>query len=126
MSRLKEKYNQQVVPAMQEIFGYPNTLAVPKLNKVVLNVGISVNRGDAKFQELVAKTLSRITGQRPVSTQAKKSISGFKTRQGQIIGSMVTLRQGRMYDFVDKLISLSLPNVRDFRGLRKKSIDQRK
>ncbi len=123
MPRLKEKYNKQVVPAMIKLFGYPNNLAVPVIDKVTLNVGIPSSRPDAKFQELVKQTLSRITGQQPVFTKAKKSISSFKTRQGQVIGAMVTLRQDRMYDFLDKLINLSLPNVRDFRGLTKKSID---
>jgi large subunit ribosomal protein L5 len=124
MSRLKQKYIDQVIPSMQQLFGYKNKLAVPKIDKVVLNVGMSVSRSDAKFQALVSKTLSRITGQQPVFTKAKKSISSFKTRQGQIIGAKVTLRQDHMYDFIDKLINLSLPNVRDFRGLTKKSLDQ--
>jgi large subunit ribosomal protein L5 len=124
MTRLKEKYIKEVIPQMKERFGYKNNLAVPSIDKVVLNVGIPSSRGDAKFQEVVSHTLSRISGQKPVFTKAKKSISSFKIRQGSLVGAMVTLRQDRMYDFVDKLINLTLPNVRDFRGLKKKSIDK--
>lgn len=124
MSRLKNDYTKKIIPELTKHFGYANALAAPKLDKVVLNVGLPSSRADAKFQELVGATLSRISGQKPVFTQAKKSISAFKTRQGQVIGAMLTLRGERMYDFVDKLVNLSLPNVRDFRGLNKKSIDR--
>jgi len=124
MNRLKEKYIQQVIPQMQERFGYKNALAVPRLDKVVLNVGIPIGRNDKKFQELVASILSRISGQQPVFTKARKSISSFKIRQGNIVGASVTLRQDRMHDFIDKLINLTLPNVRDFRGLNRKSLDR--
>ncbi len=124
MNRIKEKYIQQVIPAMKKRFGYRNDLAVPKIEKVVLNVGIPSSKNDTKFQELVADVLSRITGQRPVFTRARKSISSFKIRQGMVVGASVTLRKQRMYEFVDKLINLTLPNVRDFRGLSKKSLDK--
>ena len=124
MARLKQKYIKEVIPAMKEHFGYKNNLAVPKIDKVVLNVGISTSRNDQKFQKLVETTLSRITGQKPVFTKAKKSISSFKTRQGYVVGASLILRKDKMYHFIDKLINLSLPNVRDFRGLNKKSIDK--
>lgn len=124
MNRLEAKYNKEVVAKMSAHFGYKNKLAVPRVGKVVLNVGISATRGDDKFIELVSNTLSRISGQKPVLTKAKKSISSFKIREGNILGAKVTLRGSRMYEFLDKLIHLTLPNVRDFRGLEKKSLDQ--
>ena len=124
MNRLKEKYNKEIVPKMEDIFSYANKLAVPKIDKITLNVGIPATKNEAKFQELVTATLSRIAGQKPVYTKARTSISSFKTREGQIVGASVTLRQDRMYEFLDKLINLTLPNVRDFRGLNKKSIDK--
>jgi len=124
MNRLKAKYNKEIIPQMQSRFGFKNKLSVPKVAKVVLNVGISSARGDDKFRELVAKTLSRISGQKPVFTKAKSSISAFKIREGQIIGAKITLRGKRMYTFLDKLVSLTLPNVRDFRGLSDKSFDK--
>lgn len=124
MNRLKEKYIKEVVPAMKEKFGYRNNLAVPKIDKVVLNVGISVSKGDKNFFELVARTLSRITGQKAVFIKAKRSIASFKIREGNIIGAKVTLRNEKMYSFLIKLIDLTLPNVRDFRGLNIKSVDK--
>jgi large subunit ribosomal protein L5 len=125
MNRLKEKYNKQIISELQKKFNYKNKLAVPSIEKVVLNVGIPASKSDQKFQDLVGATLTRISGQKPVFTKAKKSISSFKVREGMIIGASVILRRDRMYNFLDKLISLSLPNVRDFRGLTKKSIDQK-
>jgi len=104
--------------------GYDNILAVPRLEKVVINVGTSQGLKDAKYNEGVEATLKRITGQRPVKTLARQSISNFKIRAGQTVGLMVTLRSGRMYDFLDKLINVTLPRVRDFRGLDPKNIDQ--
>lgn len=124
MTRLKEKYIKEVVPAMKEKFGYKNSLAVPRLEKVVVHAGLGAGLKDPKFAEIVESTLSRITGQQPLKTKAKKSISNFKIKKGQIIGMMVTLRGDRMYDFVDKLINITLPRVRDFRGLAKESLDQ--
>ena len=124
MNRLKEKYNKEIVAEMKKHFAYKNNLAVPKLSKVVLNVGISAGKDDKKFLDLVTTVLTRISGQKPVLNKARKSISSFKIREGNIIGASVILRQDRMYSFVDKLINLTLPNVRDFRGLSKKSFDQ--
>ena len=120
---LKEHYHNQVVPALMAKFGYTNRMAVPRVLKVVLNVGISAGNKDPKFLESVKGTLRQITGQQPVERQARKSISNFKIRQGQVVGVMVTLRGPRMYDFLDKLIHLSLPRVRDFRGLQTSAVD---
>ena len=122
---LKEKYIKQVIPALKEKFGYKNDLAVPKLEKVIVNVGIGHSLKDPKFKETVENTLKRITGQKPVERKAKKAISGFKIRKDQIVGMMVTLRGRRMYDFVDKLINIALPRTRDFRGLNPKSLDRK-
>ncbi|OGY44301.1 MAG: 50S ribosomal protein L5 [Candidatus Buchananbacteria bacterium RIFCSPHIGHO2_01_FULL_39_14] len=123
MNRLKEKYQKEVVPRLKVKFGYQNNLAVPKLTKVVVNVGTGQGLRDAKFNEVVEATLQRISGQRPVKVAAKKSISNFKIRQGLIVGMMVTLRGKKMYDFIDKLINVTLPRIRDFRGLDTKSVD---
>jgi large subunit ribosomal protein L5 len=120
---LREKYLKQVIPAMKEKFGYKNDLAVPKLEKVIVNVGIGQGLKDIKFKENVEATLMRITGQKPVERKARKAISGFKIKKGQVVGLMVTLRKKRMYDFVDKLINIALPRTRDFRGLNPKSMD---
>ncbi len=124
MNRLKEKYQKKVIPEMKKIFGYKKDLAVPRLIKVVVNVGVGQGLKDAKFNEVVENTLRRVTGQNPVKTVAKKSISNFKIREGLVVGMVVTLRGKRMYDFVDKLINITLPRVRDFRGLEEKSIDE--
>lgn len=120
---LSELYKKQVIPQLKEEFGYKNTLAVPRLEKVVLNVGLSKGLKDKAFIETAESTLTRITGQKPVPTKAKKSISNFKIREGMVIGMKVTLRGKKMYDFVEKLIKVTLPRVRDFRGLDLKSID---
>lgn len=125
MTRLKEKYIKEVVPQMKEKFGYGNDLAVPRLEKVVANVGFNREvSGDKNFLEAIENNLKRVTGQRPVKTKAKKAISAFKIREGLIIGMMVTLRGERMYDFVDKLVNIVLPRFRDFQGLEKKSVDR--
>jgi len=124
-NRLKEKYIKEVIPKLKSEFGYKNNLAVPRLNKVVLNVGISSQKKEDNYTNLIEKTLKRISGQKPVFTKAKKAISAFKTRKGQVVGAMVTLRKDRMYDFVDKLVNIVLPRVRDFRGLNAKSIDKK-
>ncbi|HOY11297.1 MAG TPA: 50S ribosomal protein L5 [Candidatus Paceibacterota bacterium] len=123
MNRLYQKYQTEVVPKLEADFGYTNKMAVPKITKLTLNVGIPSAKGETKFIELVEKTLTRIGGQKPVLTKAKQSISSFKTREGQIVGAKVTLRGERMYEFIDKLINITLPTVRDFRGLNKKSVD---
>ncbi|OGL74219.1 50S ribosomal protein L5 [Candidatus Uhrbacteria bacterium RIFCSPHIGHO2_12_FULL_57_11] len=125
MTRLQEHYRKKVIPVLREQFGYGNVMAVPRLEKVVLNVGLSASQKDSKFQESAISTLTRITGQKPAPTVAKKSISNFKIRQGMTVGIRVTLRGRRMFDFVDKLIHVTLPRVRDFRGLSPSTIDQR-
>lgn len=123
--RLKEKYQKQIVPALKEEFGYKNIFLVPKLQKVVLNVGFGKNAKDKDLATNVIKTLEMISGQKAVSTKAKKSIASFKLRQGTVIGAMVTMRGARMYDFIDKLVNVSFPRVRDFRGISDKSVDGR-
>lgn len=122
-SRLKIKYQREVVPALEEKFGYKNVFAVPKIEKVVVSAGLSQGLKDAKFLDIVDETLRKVTGQKPVKTLAKKSISNFKIRKGMPIGTMVTLRGKRMYDFLDKLINITFPRVRDFRGLSPKLLD---
>src|SRR5258708_7572875 len=116
MVRLKEKYNKVILPHLVKQFGLKNSWAAPRLLKVVINVGAGQNLKDAKFAEVVEKNLGLITGQKPLKTLAKKSISNFKIREGMEIGMKVTLRRKRMYDFLDKLINVTLPRIRDFRG----------
>jgi large subunit ribosomal protein L5 len=123
--RLQLKYEKEVVPALMAKFGLKNAMAVPKVTKVVLNVGLKQGIKDPKFVDAAERTLTKIGGQKPVKTLAKKSISNFKIRQGMVVGMMLTLRGRRMYDFLDKLINLTLPRVRDFRGIPSKSIDHR-
>lgn len=125
MTRLQEKYQKEIVPKMKEIFGYKNSLAVPRLVKVKVNAGISAALSkDEKYKDVIVQTLSRITGQKPLLVKAKKSISAFKVRKGLIVGATVTLRGRRMYEFVDKLVNITLARVRDFRGLEAKSLGQ--
>ena len=124
-SRLREKYAKEVVPALQKEFGYTNVMAIPKIEKVVVNMGLGEATSNAKIVDVGGEELSKITGQRAVTTRAKKSIAQFKVRQGQPIGSMVTLRGAQMYDFLDRLISIALPRVRDFRGVSPKGFDGR-
>lgn len=116
-------YKTQVIPKLQTEFGYKNIHAVPTVKAVTLNVGISAGIKDAKYIETAEKTLARISGQKPVTTKARKSISTFKIRQGMVVGLKVTLRGKRMWDFLEKLIKISLPRVRDFRGLSDKAFD---
>ena len=125
MSRLREKYSKEVMPALRKEFGYTNVMAIPKIEKVVVNMGLGEATSNAKIVDVGGDELSRITGQRAVTTRAKKSIAQFKVRQGQPIGSMVTLRGNQMYDFLDRLISIALPRVRDFRGVSPKGFDGR-
>ncbi|MDE2216468.1 MAG: 50S ribosomal protein L5 [Planctomycetota bacterium] len=125
MTRLLEKYQQQVVPQLMEKFVYKNKLAVPKIQKIVVNMGVGRAIDNKKLIEEATKHLSIITGQKPLITKAKKAISGFKLRQGQAIGCKVTLRGKRMFEFLDRLISVVLPRIRDFRGLSPKSFDGR-
>lgn len=121
--RLMKKYEEVVAPKVMADFGLKNRMAAPKLVKVVLNVGLKQGLKDPKFVDHVEKILLKITGQKPVKTLAKKSISNFKIRQGMAVGMKVTLRGRRMYDFMDKLLTVTLPRVRDFRGLSPKTID---
>ena len=125
MARLKDFYYKEVVPALMEKFQYKNIMEVPKLEKVVVNMGVGDAKENPRFLESAIEDLSLITGQRPIVTQAKKSISNFKLRQGMKIGAKVTLRGDRMYEFVDKLLNVALPRVRDFRGVSEKSFDGR-
>lgn len=124
-SRLIEKYKNEVVPALMEKFQYKNIMEVPKLEKIVINMGIGDAKDNPKALENAVNELSLITGQRPIVTKAKKSISNFKIRQGMNVGVKVTLRGIRMYDFLDKLMNISLPRVRDFRGVNPSSFDGR-
>jgi len=124
-SRLQKFYEQKVAAKLIEDLGLKNKMAVPKLTKVTLNVGLKQGLKDPKFVDAAERTLTRISGQKPVKTLAKKSISNFKIRQGMVVGMMVTLRGRRMFDFLDKFINITLPRVRDFRGLSPKSVDAR-
>ena len=124
-ARLKEKYVKDVVPALRKEFGYKSVMAVPKIEKVVVNMGLGEATGNAKLIDTGADELARITGQKPVTRRAKKSIAAFKVRKGMPIGTMVTLRGEKMYEFLDRLISVALPRVRDFRGVPTKSFDGR-
>ena len=121
---LKEYYFKKIVPELKKSLGCDNNMQVPKIEKAVLNVGLSKGLKDAAFIDTVESTLARISGQKPAKTKAKKSISNFKIRQGMVIGMKVTLRGQRMYDFIEKLIKITLPRVRDFRGLDWKLLDK--
>lgn len=125
MSRLKDKYKNQVIDAMMKKFEYKNIMEVPKLEKMVLNIGVGEAISNSKAMDAAVGDLTIITGQQPVITKAKKSIAAFKLREGMKIGCKVTLRGERMYNFMDKLVSIALPRVRDFRGLSPKSFDGR-
>ena len=125
MNRLRDKYQKDVVPALTKEFGYTNIMAVPKIEKVVVNMGLGEATANAKIVDTGADELARITGQKPVVTKAKKSVAGFKLREGQSIGTMVTLRGDRMWEFLDRLIAVALPRVRDFRGVSPKGFDGR-
>ncbi len=122
---LKERYQQEIVPALQKELGIKNRMAVPKVTKVVLSVGLSQGAKDPKVAEVVEATLRRISGQRPVKTKAKKSIASFKIREGMVVGTMVTLRGERMWDFLAKLTQVTFPRIRDFRGISSKVVDAR-
>jgi large subunit ribosomal protein L5 len=124
MTKLREKYQKQVIPAMKEKFGYKNDLAVPRIIKVVVNTGFNPTVRDEKIQKEMAHDLTLITSQKPAPRQAKKAEAAFKTREGMVIGLAITLRGQRMYDFLDKLVNIALPRSRDFHGLPEKNIDQ--
>ncbi|ANK83132.1 MAG: 50S ribosomal protein L5 [Rhizobiales bacterium NRL2] len=121
--RLKEHYTSQVVPQMTERFGYQNVMQLPKLEKIVVNIGVGEGVSDSKKVQAAAAELARITGQRPVITKARKSVATFKLREGMPVGVKVTLRASRMYEFLDRLITIALPRVRDFRGVNPNSFD---
>ncbi|KXH80802.1 50S ribosomal protein L5 [Sporosarcina sp. HYO08] len=125
MSRLKEKFKSEVTPALMSKFEYTSVMQVPKVDKIVINMGVGDAVQNAKALDAAVEDLTIISGQKPVITKAKKSIAGFRLREGMPIGAKVTLRGERMYEFLDKLISISLPRVRDFRGVSKKAFDGR-
>ena len=123
MTRLQERYIEVVRPALMKEFNYTNPLEAPRLDKIVINMGVGEAVADSKKIQAAADELARITGQKPVVTKAKKSIAVYKLREGQAIGVKVTLRQSRMYEFLDRLVNIALPRVRDFRGVSAKSFD---
>ena len=125
MARLKEIYNKEIVPALMKQFGYKSTMEVPRLSKIVLNMGVGEAVSDKKILDNAIGDLTKLSGQKPVVTKARKSIAVWKIRNGYPIGCMVTLRQERMYEFLDRLVSIALPRVRDFRGLSGRSFDGR-
>jgi large subunit ribosomal protein L5 len=125
MNRLREKYQKDAIPALKKEFGYKNIMAVPKIEKVVVNMGLGEATANAKIIDTGADELSRITGQKPVTRRAKKSIAQFKVRKGQPVGTMVTLRGDRMWEFLDRLMAIALPRVRDFKGVSPRGFDGR-
>jgi large subunit ribosomal protein L5 len=125
MARLREIYKKEIVPALTQQFGYKSVMEVPRVSKVVLNMGVGEAVGDKKLLENAAADMQKISGQKPVITKARKAIAAFKIREGYPIGCMVTLRENRMYEFLDRLISVALPRVRDFRGVSGRSFDGR-
>jgi large subunit ribosomal protein L5 len=125
MNRLKEKYQKEVVPALSKEFGYKNLMAVPRIEKVVVNMGLGEATSNAKLVDVGADELARITGQKPVTRRAKKSIAAFKVRKGMPIAAMVTLRGDRMWEFLDRLMTIALPRVRDFKGVSPRGFDGR-
>jgi large subunit ribosomal protein L5 len=125
MARLKEKYNKEIAPQIAKEFDIKNPMAIPRLEKIIVNMGMGEAISNSKILDVAVEELRVITGQKPVITKAKKSIASFKLRQGMSIGTMVTLRGERMYEFLDRLISVALPRVRDFRGISGKAFDGR-
>jgi len=125
MSRLRQRYEKEVAPALKKEFGYRNVMAIPKIEKIVVNMGLGEATQNAKIVDAGADEVARVTGQKPVVTRAKKSIAQFKVRKGMPIGAMVTLRGERMWEFLDRLISVALPRVRDFRGVSPRGFDGR-
>ena len=125
MTRLQEKYRSEVMPALQQKFGYKNVMEIPRLEKIVINMGLGDCKDNAKAMEVAVGELTTIAGQKPLVTTAKKSIANFKVRAGMNVGAKVTLRADRMYEFADKLVSIVLPRMRDFRGVSAKAFDGR-
>ena len=124
-ARLRDKYQKDVIPALQKEFGYKNVMAVPRIQKVVVNMGLGEATSNAKLVDVGADELARVTGQKPVTRRAKKSIAAFKVRKGMPIATMVTLRGERMWEFLDRLMNIALPRVRDFKGVSPKGFDGR-
>ena len=125
MARLKDTYTKEIAPALMKQFGYKSPMQVPRITKIVLNMGVGDATGDKKLLENASGDMTKIAGQKPVITKARKAIAGFKIREGYPIGCMVTLRQERMYEFLDRLVTIALPRVRDFRGVSGRSFDGR-
>ena len=125
MNRVRERYLKDVVPALKKEFGYANVMAIPKVSKVVINMGLGEATSNAKIVDVASDELSRIAGQKATVRRAKKSIAAFKVREGMAVGAMVTLRGERMYEFLDRLVSIALPRVRDFKGISGKGFDGR-
>ena len=125
MARLKEQYKNEIAPALNKKFGYKSTMQIPKLDKIIINVGAGEAKENEKIIDSIMSDLAQITGQKPIPCRAKKSVANFKLRQGQVIGVKVTLRGERMYEFVDRLFNVALPRVRDFRGINGNSFDGR-
>ena len=124
-ARLKVQYTSEIAPALMKKFGYKSVMQIPKLSKVVVNVGCGESKGNAKELEAICKDIATITGQKPVTTIARKSVANFKVREGETVGVKVTLRGDRMYEFLDRLFNVALPRVRDFRGINPNSFDGR-
>lgn len=125
MNRLQEKYNKKIAPALQKEFKIDNVMAIPKVTQININVGVGKYLKNNAFLKEIKNDLAQLSGQAPIETKARKSIAGFKIREGQVVGMSVTLRGKRMYDFLDKLISIALPRVKDFRGISRKGFDGR-
>jgi large subunit ribosomal protein L5 len=123
MSRLKERYEKEVIPALKKEFGYSNVMAIPKVEKIVVNMGLGEATQNAKIVDTGVDEIGKITGQKPVVTRAKKAIASFKLREGIPIGAMVTLRREKMWEFLDRLVSVALPRTRDFRGISRRAFD---
>ena len=125
MTRLQDKYEKEIIPGMMEKFGYKNVMQVPRLEKIVINMGVGEAKENQKVLESAVSDLTLISGQKPILTRAKKSVANFKIRENMALGCKVTLRKAKMYEFADKLMSIALPRVRDFRGISAKSFDGR-
>ena len=125
MSRLHVKYNEEIAPALMSKFQYKSVMQIPKLSKVIVNVGCGESKGNAKEIEAICKDIATITGQKPITTKARKSVANFKVREGETVGVKVTLRGDRMWEFFDRLTSVAIPRIRDFRGISAKSFDGR-
>jgi large subunit ribosomal protein L5 len=123
MARLQEKYNNEIIPLLKEKFGRSNVMSLPRLQKIVVNMGVGSNLSEKKYMEEAVDVLTQVTGQKPVVTKARKSIANFHLREGMNVGCMVTIRGARMYEFLDRIISIVLPRVRDFQGISPKSFD---